>query len=41
VDFRVFGKPFLKSYRRMGVVLAENLEKAKIAAAKIIVKSKN
>ena len=41
VDFRVFGKPFLKPYRRMGVVLAENLEKAKIAAAKIIVKSKN
>ena len=41
VDFRVFGKPFLKSYRRMGVVLADNLEKAKSAAAKIIVKSKN
>ena len=41
VDFRAFGKPFLKPYRRMGVVLAENLEKAKIAAAKIIVKSKN
>ena len=41
VDFRVFGKPFLKPYRRMGVVLAENLEKAKMAAAKIIVKSKN
>ena len=41
VDFRVFGKPVLKSYRRMGVVLAENLEKAKSAAAKIIVKSKN
>ena len=41
VDFRVFGKPFLKSYRRMGVVLAENLEKAKSAAEKIIVKSKN
>ena len=41
VDFRVFGKPFLKPYRRMGVVLAENLEKAKIAAAKIRVKSKN
>jgi phosphoribosylglycinamide formyltransferase 2 len=41
VDFRLFGKPFLKPYRRMGVVLAENLEKAKIAAAKIIVKSKN
>ena len=41
VDFRVFGKPLLKSYRRMGVVFAENLEKAKSAAAKIIVKSKN
>ena len=41
VDFRLFGKPFLKPYRRMGVVLAENLEKAKIAAAKFIVKSKN
>ena len=41
VDFRLFGKPFLKPYRRMGVVLAENLEKAKIAAAKIIVNSKN
>ena len=41
VDFRVFGKPFLKPYRRMGVVLAENLEKAKMAAAKITVKSKN
>ena len=41
VDFRLFGKPFLKPYRRMGVVLAENLEKAKIAAAKISVKSKN
>ena len=41
VDFRVFGKPFLRSYRRMGIVLAENLEKAKSAAAKIIVKSKN
>ena len=41
VDFRVFGKPFLIPYRRMGVVLAENLDKAKIAAAKIIVKSKN
>ena len=41
IDFRLFGKPFLKPYRRMGVVLAENLEKAKIAAAKIIVKSKN
>ena len=40
IDFRIFGKPFLKSYRRMGVVLAENLEKAKIAAKNISVKSK-
>ena len=40
VDFRIFGKPFLKSYRRMGVILAENLEKAKVAAKKISVKSK-
>ena len=41
VDFRVFGKPFMKPYRRMGVVLAKNIEKAKSAAAKIKVKSKN
>ena len=41
VDFRIFGKPIMKPYRRMGVVLAENLEKAKIAATKIIVKSQN
>ena len=40
IDFRIFGKPFLKSYRRMGVILAENLEKAKTAAKKISVKSK-
>ena len=40
VDFRIFGKPFLKSYRRMGVILAENLDKAKVAAKKISVKSK-
>ncbi len=40
VDFRVFGKPILKSYRRMGLVLAESLEKAKIAAKKISVKPK-
>jgi len=40
IDFRIFGKPFLKPYRRMGVILAENLEKAKIAAKKISVKSK-
>ena len=40
IDFRIFGKPFLKSYRRMGVILAENLENAKAAAKKISVKSK-
>ena len=40
VDFRIFGKPFLKSYRRMGVILAENSDKAKVAAKKISVKSK-
>jgi phosphoribosylglycinamide formyltransferase 2 len=40
VNIRIFGKPFLKSYRRMGVVLAESLEKAKNAANKIKVKSK-
>ena len=38
VDYRIFGKPFLKSYRRMGVVLAPTLEKAKKAANKIHVK---
>jgi len=38
VDYRIFGKPFLKSYRRMGVVLAPTLEKAKKAANKIFVK---
>jgi phosphoribosylglycinamide formyltransferase 2 len=40
VDFRIFGKPTLKSYRRMGIVLAETLDKAKIAAKKISVLSK-
>jgi phosphoribosylglycinamide formyltransferase 2 len=39
VDFRIFGKPFLKSYRRMGVILAETLEKAKIAAKNVTVRS--
>ncbi len=38
VDYRIFGKPFLKSYRRVGVVLAPTLEKAKKAANKIFVK---
>ena len=40
VDYRIFGKPFLKSYRRMGVVLAPSLEQAKKAAEKILVKEK-
>jgi phosphoribosylglycinamide formyltransferase 2 len=39
VDFRIFGKPFLKPYRRMGVILAETLDKAKIAAKKVKVRS--
>ena len=39
VDYRIFGKPFLKSYRRMGVILAPSLDKAKKAAKKISVKS--
>ena len=40
IDFRIFGKPFLKPYRRMGIILAENIEKAKMASKKISVKSK-
>ena len=40
VDYRIFGKPTLKSYRRMGVILASSLEKAKKAAKKISVVSK-
>ncbi len=40
IDFRIFGKPYLKSYRRMGVILAANLENAKDAAKKISIKSK-
>ena len=39
VDYRIFGKPLLKSYRRMGVVLAPSLDQAKQAAKKISVKS--
>ena len=39
VDYRIFGKPFLKSFRRMGVVLAPSLEQAKKAAKKILVKA--
>ena len=41
IDFRIFGKPYLKSFRRMGVILAENLENAKAAAKKISIKSKH
>ena len=40
VDYRIFGKPTLKSYRRMGVILASSLEKAKKAVKKISVVSK-
>ena len=40
VDYRIFGKPVLKSYRRMGVVLADTLENAKKAANKIKVSQK-
>ena len=39
IDYRIFGKPFLKPYRRMGVVLAPNLQQAKKAAKKISVKA--
>ena len=39
IDYRIFGKPFLKSYRRMGVVLAPSLEQAKMAIKKIFVKA--
>ena len=38
--YRIFGKRFLKSYRRMGVVLAPSLDQAKKAAKKIFVKAK-
>ena len=40
VDYRIFGKPFLKSYRRMGVVLAPSLDQAKNASKKIFVRAK-
>ena len=40
IDYRIFGKPTLKSFRRMGVILASSLEKAKKAAKKISVVSK-
>jgi len=35
VDVRVFGKPTTRPYRRMGVVLAPDVETAKLAASKI------
>ena len=35
LDDRIFGKPETKSYRRMGVILASNLKKAKEALSKI------
>ncbi len=40
IDYRIFGKPSLKSYRRMGVILAPSLDLAKKAAKKITVKAK-
>ena len=35
IDIRIFGKPVTKPYRRMGVILASNLKKAKEALSKI------
>ena len=35
IDIRVFGKPETKPYRRMGVILASDLKKAKEALSKI------
>ena len=35
IDIRIFGKPETKPYRRMGVILANNLKKAKEALSKI------
>ena len=35
IDVRVFGKPEAKSYRRLGVILASNLKKAREALSKI------
>ena len=35
IDIRIFGKPESKPYRRMGVILANNLKKAKEALSKI------
>ena len=35
IDIRIFGKPETKPYRRMGVILASNLKKAREALSKI------
>ena len=35
IDIRIFGKPETKPYRRMGVILASNLKKARGALSKI------
>ena len=35
IDIRIFGKPETKPYRRMGVILASNLKKAKKALSRI------
>ena len=35
IDIRIFGKPDTKPYRRMGVILANNLKNAKEALSKI------
>ena len=35
IDIRVFGKPETRPYRRMGVILASNIKKAKKALSKI------
>ena len=35
IDIRIFGKPEIKPYRRMGIILASNVKKAKEALSKI------
>ena len=35
IDVRIFGKPFVRKYRRMGVVLGDTLESAREAASLI------
>ena len=35
IDIRIFGKPETKPFRRLGVILASNLKKAKEALSKI------